>query len=301
MSKIFDEEYFCYGAAEEATMIGNAGQVLAQRHQAVCIATGDSALWIQCLKKNEEGEIKLPATIALGDKAKNIPISSLDIFEDDLSIRTFREIKYVEANDVGYLHFDFYNGAMSTEQCIRLQQAFITAKKRNTKVIVLMGGEDIWSNGIHLNLIEASGDPAQTSWENINAMDDLIREIICTDTHYIISAMQGNAGAGGVALALAADKVLAKEGIIFNPHTRNMGLYGSEYWTYLLPKRIGIQRAVLFTEQCLPWGTDIAMEVKLIDARITTDPGAFLSESQNNSRRCCPAFLFPATFSGKKI
>ena len=134
-----------------------------------------------------------------------------------------------------------------------------------------MGGEDIWSNGIHLNLIEASENPAQTSWENINAIDDLIHEIICTDTHYIISALQGNAGAGGVSLALAADKVLAKKGIVFNPHTRNMGLYGSEYWTYLLPKRIGTQRAILFTEQCLPWGTDIAMEVKLIDDCLDDD------------------------------
>lgn len=52
---------------------------------------------------------------------------------------------------------------------------------------------------------------------------------------------------------------------MFNPHARNIGLFGSEYWTYLLPKRIGTQRAALFTEQCLPWGTDIAMEVKLID------------------------------------
>ncbi|CAN5279575.1 hydrogenase maturation protein [soil metagenome] len=266
---IFDDEYYCYGAVEEGMLKGIAGEILVQRNHAVCIATKDGALWIQCLKKNQERAIKLPAAIALGAKANNIKHAILNIFEDTYSIKTFREIKYEEANDVGYLHFDFYNGAMSTEQCNRLQKVFIEAKQHNTKVIVLMGGEDIWSNGIHLNLIEASENPAQTSWENINAIDDLIHEIICTDTHYIISAMQGNAGAGGVALALAADKVLARKGIVFNPHTRNMGLYGSEYWTYLLPKRIGIQRANLFTEQCLPWGTDIALEVKLIDNCLT--------------------------------
>ena len=77
---------------------------------------------------------------------------------------------------------------------------FYCSEATQTKVIVLMGGEDIWSNGIHLNLIEASEIPAQASWENINAIDDLIKEIICTDTHYIISALHGNAGAGGVAL-----------------------------------------------------------------------------------------------------
>lgn len=268
LCSIFDAEYYCYGAVEEEILQGEPGKVLGKRHHAICLATNDAALWIQCLKKNEEGSIKLPATIALGDEAKNIPESTLDIFKDDKYAKTFREIKYEEANDTGYLYFDFYNGAMSAEQCNRLHQAFIAAKQLNTKVIVLMGGEDIWSNGIHLNVIEASEYPAQTSWENIHAIDDLIHEIIHTDTHYTISAMQGNAGAGGVALALAADKVLARKGIVFNPHTRNMGLYGSEYWTYLLPKRIGTQRAVLFTEQCLPWGTDIAMEVKLIDASL---------------------------------
>ena len=87
----------------------------------------------KCLKKNEEGAIKLPATVALGDKAKNVPESTLNIFEDDLRIKTFREIRYEEANDIGYLHFDFYNGAMSTGQCNRLQQAFIAARQRKQK------------------------------------------------------------------------------------------------------------------------------------------------------------------------
>ncbi len=45
-------------------------------------------------------------------------------------------------------------------------------------------------------------------------------------------------------LALAADCVLARSGIVLNPHYRNMGnLYGSEYWTYLLPRRVGAEQA----------------------------------------------------------
>lgn len=274
LATIFDEEYFCYGAVEERILKGNPGAIIGKHDNAICIATRNSAVWMQCLKKNEADSIKLPATDALGDKEKVIPELPVNIFESSIS-KMFSEIKYEESNDVGYLYFDFYNGAMSTSQCRRLIEAFMEAKHRNTKVIVLMGGADIWSNGIHLNLIEASEDPAQTSWENINSIDDLIHEIICTDTHYIISALQGNAGAGGVSLALAGDKVLAKKGIVFNPHTRNMGLYGSEYWTYLLPKRIGDKKANLFTEQCLPWGTGIAMEVKLIDACIESDAEEF--------------------------
>jgi putative two-component system hydrogenase maturation factor HypX/HoxX len=81
-------------------------------------------------------------------------------------------------------------------------------------VIVLMGGPDFWSNGLDLNLIEAAGSPADESWRNINAIDDLVQDIITTDSHYVVAAMRGNAGAGGVFLALAADLVLARGGVV---------------------------------------------------------------------------------------
>lgn len=301
LCKITDQEYHCYGAREEEILNGKPGEIIAQQHGAICLATHDGALWLQCLKKHEAGAIKLPATIALEDEAQKIPFRALNIFDEDHGKKTLREIKYREANEVGYLYFEFYNGAMNTDQCNRLKDAFIAARLRHTKVIVLMGGEDIWSNGIHLNLIEASRHPAQTSWENIHAMDDLIQEIICTDTHYIISALHGNAGAGGVSLALAADKVLARKGIVFNPHTRNMGLYGSEYWTYLLPKRIGTQRAMLFTEQCLPWGTDIALEVKLIDDCIDNRGEVFHQKVKAIAEQVARLSYFPQLLAAKKF
>ncbi len=257
-------DYYCYGAWEEGRLRGAPGQLLARRDAAVCVATGDGAVWITHLKPAIEGAIKLPACIAMGEYAADIPEVPLSPFEQ-YGAATYREIWYEEANEVGYLHFEFYNGAMSTAQCRRLQAAFVECKQRPVKVIVLLGGSDVWSNGIHLNVIEAAENPADESWDNINAIDDLIREIICCTSHYVIAAMQGNAGAGGVALALAADKVLARNGIVLNPHTRNMGLFGSEYWTYSLPYRIGQEKAGQATEQCLPWGTAIAKELGLID------------------------------------
>ena len=50
---------------------------------------------------------------------------------------------------------------------------------------------------MHLNLIEAADSAADESWRNINAIDDLAREIIATESHLTIAALQGNAGAGG--------------------------------------------------------------------------------------------------------
>lgn len=82
---------------------------------------------------------------------------------------------------MGYRHFAFYNGAMSSSQCGRLREAYLAASQSDVRVVVLMGSSDFWSNGIHLNLIEHAASPADESWRNINAMNDLVR-IIITNT-----------------------------------------------------------------------------------------------------------------------
>jgi hypothetical protein len=57
------------------------------------------------------------------------------------------------------------------------------AHEASTRVIELRGGTDFFSNGIHLNVIEAATDPALESWRSINAIDDLVLEILNTMSH----------------------------------------------------------------------------------------------------------------------
>ncbi|MGA9031410.1 MAG: enoyl-CoA hydratase-related protein, partial [Sulfuricaulis sp.] len=255
-----------YDACAENTLRGAPGKIIARRHGAICRATCDGAVWIGHIKKIVSGEktFKLPATLALHDRLGVIPEVTLapDVPPAHL---TYKDIWYEEKAGVGYLHFDFYNGAMSTEQCQRLREAYLQACQRPTRVIVLMGGPDFWSNGIHLNCIEAADSPADESWRNINAMDDLAQAIIKTDSHLTIAALQGNTAAGGVFLALAADRLYAREGVVLNPHYKNMGnLYGSEYWSYLLPKRMGEQGRKIM-EHRLPLVAPAAKRIGLID------------------------------------
>lgn len=269
---------YLYGAHEEDVLRGRPGEIIAKRDGAICRATGDGAIWITHLKqKGPDGQpsFKLPATQVLGDclaHAPDVPLAVDQAYDG----RTYRDIWYEERQAVGYLHFDFYNGAMSTDHCQRLREAFLLIRQRPTKVIVLMGGPDFWSNGIHLNVIEAANDPAQESWRNIQAMNDLVRELITTESHLVISALQGNAAAGGVILALAADCIYARKGIVLNPHYKGMGkLYGSEYWTYLLPKRVGGEKARELTEAPLPISTSTAQQIGLLDDAFEEDAASF--------------------------
>jgi putative two-component system hydrogenase maturation factor HypX/HoxX len=296
---------FLYGAHEEERLNGPPGKVLARRDGAICIGTIDGAVWISHLKAKAEAQgvislaqprigdaepypvagIKLPAAQVLGSLLRGVPEAPLPI-DAPADHRTFREIVYTEEDQAGYLSFDFYNGAMSTSQCYRLRDAFLHARSRPTRVIVLLGGADFWSNGIDLNAIEASVDPAAESWRNINAIDDLIFEILTTMSHFVIAGLRGNAGAGGAMLALAADHIHARSGVVLNPHYRSMGdLYGSEYWTYTLPRRVGWRRALELTLSCKPIGTRAARDMGFLDDAFGEDAGAFEAELRERARR----------------
>ncbi|WP_407352230.1 hydrogenase maturation protein [Luteimonas sp. R10] len=280
-----------FGAHPEARLRGRPGEALAQRDGAVCIATGDAALWLSHLRVR--GGIKLPAAWVLGEaRLRDVPDWPLPCeMPDDGS--TWREIRYREVGPVGWLHFDFYNGAMSTGQCERLRAALIHAKRQATRVVVLAGGADLWSNGIHLNTIEAAADPALESWRNILAMNALVREIVSTDSHLVVAALHGNAGAGGAILALAADQVWARQGVVLNPHYKGMGgLYGSEYWTYLLPRRVGDALAEDLTESLRPLTAAGAERLGLIDAAFGDGVAAFRDEATQRAQRlAAPADL----------
>lgn len=265
LDEINDIEYFLYNPHKEGKLRGTPGQVLCHRDGAICIATTDAAVWVSHLRQRGKPYFKVPATKALGEEyVDTIPENKLPLLYsgDD---ETFKEIWYKEVNEIGYLGFNFYNGAMSTEQCMRLNKAFLAAKECDTKVIVLEGGVDFFSNGIHLNTIEFSDNPARESWRNINAMNDLIFSILTNEKQLTIADVWGSAGAGGVILALACDKVFARSGVILNPHYKTMGLYGSEFWTYLLPKRLGQKRSEELTESCYPISAHQAKTMGLID------------------------------------
>ncbi|MFZ2854379.1 MAG: hydrogenase maturation protein [Rhodocyclaceae bacterium] len=291
---LFGEPCHLFDACDESGMLPgepmftrfsshSPGAVLARREGALLRKTVDGALWIGHVKRAGAAiALKLPATQAFADRLAEIP---------DLPLagwwcaggRTWQDIRYEEAGasgqQVGFLHFDFYNGAMSTRQCQRLQAAYEWARMRPTQVIVLMGGSDYWSNGIHLNTIEAAESPADESWANINAIDDLAEAIIGSESQLTIAALQGNCGAGGCFLARAADLVWARDGVLLNPHYKNMGnLFGSEYWTYLLPPRVGADGARAIMQNRLPMTAADGVASGFLDACLTSDPATFCAE-----------------------
>ncbi len=289
-------EFFLFNVHVERGLRGRPSEIIATRNGAICRATVDGAVWITHLKQKDgapahpKAPFKLPAARALElagivPDAPEIPVA---LHAPIPPGHTYREISYEEKAGVGYLNFDFYNGAMSTDQCRRLREAYLYARnRRTTKVIVLAGGADFFSNGIHLNVIEAAADQGEESWYNLHAIDDIVREIVETDSHITISALSGDAAAGGVPFAVAADHVVAREDVVLNPYYQHMGgLYGSEYWTYLLPRRVGAElTAELTSAPFNPIGTRRAAEIGLIDAAFGDSIASFRAQVQGLAER----------------
>lgn len=286
-------QFHMFGVHSEPALRGRPGEIIAQRTGAICRATVDGAVWISHLKRRDtpsERFFKLPAmrALALAGRRPDVPEIAPAPAACCAAGDTYREIAYSQHGAVGYLEFDFYNGAMSTEQCERLLAAFVDARSQpQTRVIVLMGGGDYFSNGIHLNVIEAAEDPAEESWRNLNAIDDLVREIIKTESHLVVSALAGDAAAGGVPLALAADHVVAREDVVLKPYFQHIGgLYGSEYWTYLLPHRIGVAMTKRLTSAPFtPLGACRAVQIGLVDAAFGTTLTSFRAQTRDFAER----------------
>ncbi|WP_347332135.1 hydrogenase maturation protein [Marinimicrobium locisalis] len=265
-------DFYLFGVREgKRYPTAEPGQLLGHCEEAVCRATVDGSVWIRQLKPVPapgETTSKLPAMRALARSALAEQCSQLPA----ISGEGFSDIQVEREGSVVYVHFDFYNGAMNTEQCRGLlAQLRILRADPSVEVVVLMGGEDFWSNGIHLNCIELADDAAAESWRNINAMDDIVECLLTNTDQMTVAALRCNAGAGGAVLSQACDYVVARSGVVLNTHYKTMGLYGSEYWTYVLPRRVGERFAHQLIEGCEPLLVDEALDWGMVDELLPED------------------------------
>jgi len=269
IATIGGEQFRAFGAHVEKGSLSfrNAkpGDIVGHRHGAILAQTGDGLLWLSHLKKDK---LKLPASAYTQNLLRDTPAIPAPSYELPYGTypQTFQETwTTVSPEGVGYVYFNFYNGAMGTDQCKRLVGAIDTLKRDpRVKVVTFMGGHNYFSNGIHLNEIENSSDPAQASWENINGINDVVKAMFEMPKP-TISAVNGNAGAGGAMMTMASDMVWAKKGAVMNPSYKSMNLYGSEYHSYFLPQRVGKVKAKELLAGSSPLHSSDALEFGMFD------------------------------------
>ncbi|CAM4839870.1 unnamed protein product [Rotaria magnacalcarata] len=184
------------------------------------------------MKRATNNTFKLPSIMLLNrDRLATLPCLTTD-FTTVPTNATFNEVYYTQQGNIIFLHFSFYNGAMST--------AVSTSSAGS---------------------VEAAEDKYDESWANINVIDDVVFKIMSIRNKMIISALQ----------------------VILNPHYHGMGLFGSEYWTYNLLRRVGYKKAYEITESCLPIAAKQAHEIGLIDGILSETASELLDKIQGIS------------------
>jgi putative two-component system hydrogenase maturation factor HypX/HoxX len=273
-TQVADLPVYAFDAHPGAARGARPGALISRRQGAVLVGTGDGSVWLGHLKVADVADaVKLPATAVLGRRLSTVPNAPLPPGTEP-ELPTYRQVRYRRTGPVGWLAFDFYNGAMSTAHCRRLLAAFRHAAAQDTKVLVVRGGTEAFSNGIHLNAVEAAADPATGGWTNIKAINEVCRAIITCTRQVVVAAYAGSAGAGGAMLGLGADVVAARDGIVLNPHY-DIGLHGSELHSYTLPRRVGPERAARLLADRLPMSVAGAAAIGLVDEVGPRHPDAY--------------------------
>jgi putative two-component system hydrogenase maturation factor HypX/HoxX len=264
--ELFGELYFFYGVHREERLKGEPKEILAKRDGAICLGTRDGAVWISHIKPIDG--IKLPATEILGDKINTIKDAPIPLlFAKDYE--TFSEIRVMIKEDVAYLYFDFYDGMMSIQQCQKLQSA-IEGLKNKCNVLVLMGGENDFSNGLDLNSIEHAANPDDHALKNMLTIYGLISTILYTEDITTIASLSNNAMFEGTAIALACDYIVSKKNVILNPHLQTLGYSTGAYLSYTLPRRIGEEKTSQLLDSCLPLSSQRSKKMNILDKVIDT-------------------------------
>ncbi len=241
------------------------GSIVGHDVDAVALAAVDGTLWVgYAATLTARRGTKLPARLVL-DPAAASPRRAAPL--------ELAETRYERDGEVGILTIRSYNGAMHTAQCHRLTAAVAEALAEDTSVLVLRGTDSLFSNGIHLGMIEAADDPAAEAWANIQAIDDLCETIAMAD-QLTVAAFTASAGAGGVMTGLCADVVLSRDGVVLNPYY-DMGIYGSELHTWTVAARVGEEVADQLLTRRLPVSAHRAAELGLVDGVGPRDTGEF--------------------------
>ena len=75
-----------------------------------------------------------------------------DVRDYESTAYVYDEIRVERKNTIVYVHFDFYNGGMSSEQCGRLERTLrgikeLAQRDASIQAVVLMGGTRFFSTG----------------------------------------------------------------------------------------------------------------------------------------------------------
>ncbi|HEU0032577.1 MAG TPA: enoyl-CoA hydratase/isomerase family protein [Kofleriaceae bacterium] len=179
-----------------------------------------------------------------------------------MNIETMPHIRIERREGVGILTIarrERFN-SLDVETAQDLRKAGIQlSRDRDVRAVVLRGEGNVFCSGADLKYIAAGGDDdvaylapdAKPSTVGYGAVFKQILEYIHSTISEIrrapkpwIACVDGPAAAGGLGIAMACDLVIASEHATFEWAYFKTGLTGAESTTFLLPRLVGLRKAM---------------------------------------------------------
>jgi 2-(1,2-epoxy-1,2-dihydrophenyl)acetyl-CoA isomerase len=161
------------------------------------------------------------------------------------------------------------------------------ARDTDVRVMVLRGVPGVFCSGVDLKDVHAGGDSGQLGYlsPEARAVPQGYGEVFKQVLEYlhsaiseirrapkpVIAAVDGTAAAGGLGLAMASDLVFASERATFEWAYGRTGLTGAESSTFLLPRLLGLRRAMELALLNPRLGARRALQIGLVNDVFETE------------------------------
>jgi 2-(1,2-epoxy-1,2-dihydrophenyl)acetyl-CoA isomerase len=156
------------------------------------------------------------------------------------------------------------------------------ARDESVRVVILRGTGGVFCSGADLKYVHEGGDSGELGYlrpesnGKPNGFGDVLKQIVeyihSTISEIrrapkpVVAAVDGVAAAGGFGLAMACDLVIASERASFEWAYGRTGLTGAESSTFLLPRLLGLRRAMELVLLSPRLDAARALEMGLINA-----------------------------------
>jgi 2-(1,2-epoxy-1,2-dihydrophenyl)acetyl-CoA isomerase len=174
--------------------------------------------------------------------------------------------------------------------CRHLEAA---AADPGVRVVVLAANGDTFSGGGDIQVMREFAGDAQATLSRLRHGLNRLVLLLHGLPKPIIAQVQGNAYGAGAILAFQCDLAVASEAALFSLSFRHVGLIPDTGATWLLPRRLGLQRAKHLTWTAAPftakeaaeWGlvlksvpaTQLATTVRSLAAALAEGPAATMA------------------------
>jgi 2-(1,2-epoxy-1,2-dihydrophenyl)acetyl-CoA isomerase len=231
-------------------------------------------------------------------------------------------IRCESAEGVGIITIDrrehFNSLDVTTAQDLR-RAGLRLARDGSVRVLIIRGSDGVFCSGADLKYVQARGNEDELGYlqpqhaANGEGLGDVLKQIVeylhSTISEIrrapkpVVAAVDGMAAAGGFGLAMACDLVIASERSSFEWAYGRTGLTGAESCTFLLPRLLGVRRAMelvllgprLDANRALELGlvnavhsnAGFAREVSALAARLAAGPTRAWAEAKALINRAC--------------